>query len=42
MFIENELGLSKENVKKLKSLAVKKEIEVTEMTYKILSDYLKR
>ena len=34
--------LNKGNARKLKSLAARKDIEVTEMAVKIVSDYLKR
>ncbi len=36
------ISLNKRNARKLKNLAVRKDIEVTEMVDKILSDYLKR
>ncbi len=34
--------LNKGNARKLRSMAIRKDMEVTEMAYKIMSDYLKR
>ena len=36
------IDLSKGNARKLRSLAIRNDVEVTEMAYKIMSDYLKR
>ncbi|MEK0323690.1 MAG: transcriptional regulator, partial [Nitrosopumilus sp.] len=36
------IDLSKGNARKLRNLAIRNDVEVTEMAYKIMSDYLKR
>ena len=36
------IELNKSNARKLRSMAIRKDIEVTEIAYKIMSDYLKR